>query len=72
MAGNFNIIEDIGVLGTSGGWDIHLTRVSWYGRAPKYDIRPWDDDMETCGKGISLSDDQAQELLKLLKSEFED
>lgn len=72
MADNFIVQDDLGVLGEKGDKDIHLAKVSWYGREAKYDIRPWDWNMSTPGKGISLSYDEAYELYNLLKEEFDD
>ena len=49
----FEIIEDFGAFG-EGKWQKHLTLIKWGGNNPKYDIRPWNDDMTKCGKGVTL------------------
>lgn len=67
----FEIEEDLGVIGQRGNWELHLSKVSWNGRKAKYDLRTWDEDMSTPGKGITLSDDEAQLLKDMLKKEFE-
>lgn len=63
----YEIIEEIGVLSENArGWRKELNKVSWNGRPPKYDIRDWSEDHEKMGKGITLTDDEAEALKKLL------
>lgn len=63
----YEIIEEIGVLSENArGWRKELNKVSWNGRPPKYDIRDWSEDHEKMGKGITLSDEEAEALKKLL------
>ncbi|EAD5400729.1 YdbC family protein [Listeria monocytogenes] len=63
----YEIIEEIGVLSENArGWRKELNKVSWNGRSPKYDIRDWSEDHEKMGKGITLTDDEAEALKKLL------
>lgn len=38
-----------------GGWSLELNQVSWNGRAPKYDLRPWSPDHQKMGKGVTLT-----------------
>lgn len=71
MENKYEILEDMGVLGSKGSMEIHLTKTSWFGKEASFDIRPWLDDMSRCGKGITLNDDQAFALYQLLKKEFE-
>ncbi len=69
----FEIIKEIGVLSESGtGWRKELNMVSWNGRKPKYDIRDWDEEHEKMGKGITLNDEEAECLFRLLAEEFEE
>ena len=64
----YEIKKTIGVLSTStAGWRKELNLVSWNGGEPKYDIREWAPDHEKMGKGITLTEEEAQELLKLLQ-----
>ena len=64
----YDIINKIGVISTAkGGWTKELNLISWNGGEPKFDIRQWAPDHEKMGKGISLSKEEAQELLKLLQ-----
>ncbi|EAC3779555.1 hypothetical protein MY47_04610 [Listeria monocytogenes] len=63
----YEIIEEIGVLSeNTRGWRKELNKVSWNGRPPKYDIRDWSEDHEKMGKGITLTDEEAEVLKKLL------
>lgn len=63
----YEIIEEIGVLSENErGWRKELNKISWNGRPPKYDIRDWSEDHEKMGKGITLTDEEAEVLKKLL------
>lgn len=63
----YEIIEEIGVLSENArGWRKELNKISWNGRPPKYDIRDWSEDHEKMGKGITLTDEEAEVLKKLL------
>ncbi len=63
----YEIIEEIGVLSENArGWRKELNKVSWNGRPSKYDIRDWSEDHEKMGKGITLTDEEAEVLKKLL------
>lgn len=65
----YEIVEEIGVISENAkGWRKELNLVSWNSAAPKYDIRDWAPEHEKMGKGITLSDDEAQELKKILAS----
>lgn len=72
MANDFSykVTEEIGVIGnpTPSGWTTQLNLVSWNGKEPKLDIRPWNEDHSRMGKGISLSMEEATELSILLNS----
>ena len=65
----YEIKNKIGVISTAkGGWMKELNLISWNDGEPKFDIRQWAPDHEKMGKGIRLSKEEAQELLKLLQS----
>lgn len=65
----YEIVEEIGVISESPkGWKKEVNRISWNGGAPKLDIRDWAPEHEKMGKGITLTDDEAQELLSILQS----
>ena len=65
----FEIVKEIGVLSESpSGWKRELNMVSWNGRAPKYDIRDWDENHEKMGKGITLSQEEIEILVDLIEN----
>ena len=69
MAGEikYEIIEELGVLSESAkGWTKELNLISWNGGAPKYDIRDWAPEHEKMGKGVTLSEEEAKALYKIL------
>ena len=64
----FEIKKEIGVLSESAkGWRKELNLVSWNGAEAKYDIREWAPEHEKMGKGITLTKEEADKLLVLLK-----
>lgn len=63
----YEIVEEIGILSENArGWTKELNKVSWNGAAPKYDLRDWAPDHEKMGKGITLTEEEAQKLKELL------
>ena len=62
----FSIIKDFGGFG-DGKWQKHLTLIKWGKNQPKYDIRPWNEDMTKCGKGITLDDAESLDLQSLIE-----
>ncbi|TMN21959.1 YdbC family protein [Lentibacillus cibarius] len=65
---NYEIKETIGVLSESPkGWTKELNIVSWNDREPKYDLRDWSPDKEKMGKGITMTEEELENLKKLLK-----
>ena len=65
----FEIVKHIGVLSEgNNGWKKELNLGSWNDRAPKYDIRDWDENHEKMGKGITLSEDEIQNLVNLMNN----
>lgn len=62
------VIENhIGVLSeTKSGWKTELNFISWNDRPAKYDIRPWSEDHEKMGKGITLTGEELVKLRDLL------
>lgn len=64
----FEIIETLGVISTSSkGWTTEVNRVSWNDKPAKIDIRDWSPDHEKVGKGITLTDEEAQALKEILE-----
>ena len=66
----FEIIKDFGAFG-EGEWQKHLTFIKWGNNKPKFDIRPWNSDMTKCGKGFTLTDADAFDLISLLEEALE-
>lgn len=69
----YEIVKELGVIAEgSRGWTKEINLVSWNDGKPKYDIRDWAPDHERMGKGVSLTEVEAKELLALLKKTFEE
>ena len=67
----YEIVKEIAVLSTSeSGYTKEINLISWNGKEPKYDIRTFSPNREKCGKGITLTVDEAAALLKALQEEF--
>ena len=61
------IVRHIGNLSESSrGWTKELNIISWNGGVPKLDIRDWAPEHEKMGKGITLSEEEAEKLASLL------
>ena len=66
------IIESYGIFSreysykSAKNWIKELNLISWNGRPPKLDIRNWRRDHAKCGKGIAITTQEAEELVKLL------
>lgn len=63
------IVKELAVLSRSeSGYTKEINLVSWNGAEPKYDIRSWSPEREKCGKGITLTESEARNLLTALKA----
>ncbi|MBQ8933916.1 MAG: hypothetical protein IJ061_06500 [Lachnospiraceae bacterium] len=61
------IVRHLTVLGTSSGsWNKELNLVSWNGRDAKLDVRDWPADHGKCGKGTTLTYEEARDLCRAL------
>lgn len=66
------IVKEIAVLSRSeSGYTKEINLVSWNGAEAKYDIRSWSPDREKCGKGITLTETEAEKLLAELQTALE-
>ena len=65
----FEVIEKIATLSSSGDYTTELNRVSFNGYPAKLDLRKWKDGKPL--KGITLKDDEAYSLLTALKTILE-
>ena len=67
----FNLLEHIGVLSRKdSGWTREVNIVSWNGAPAKLDIREWNPEHERMSKGITLFEEEAETLTRLLMSKF--
>jgi hypothetical protein len=66
----YEITEDIAVLGEANGRLLEVNMVSWQGRPAKVDIRRWSEDHQYMGKGIAMTEDEARNLYKALKERY--
>lgn len=67
----YEIRQEIAVLSRSGsGYTKEINLISWNGAEPKYDIRSFSPDRERCGKGITLTETEAKQLLEALQAHF--
>ena len=67
----YEIVKEFAVLSTSeSGYTKEINLISWNGKEPKYDIRTFSPNREKCGKGITLTADEAAVLLKALQEEL--
>lgn len=65
------IVKELAVLSRSeSGYTKEINLVSWNGTEPKYDIRSWSPEREKCGKGITLTESEAKNLLAALQAEI--
>ena len=68
----YEVIEEISVLSENNkGYTKELNLISYNGADPKYDIRSWSpedsDEGKRMGKGITLNEEEMQELYIALK-----
>ena len=66
----YKVLEECGTISTNAkGYSLKLRYISWNGKTPKYDLRTWkeDENGEKCGKGITLTGNELEALLNILK-----
>ncbi len=64
---HFDLMEHIGVIGKrDNGWTKEVNLVAWNGGKPKVDVRDWDAEHERMSKGITLFEEEAENLAKVL------
>lgn len=69
---SYDIKESIAILSEKNGYTKELNLISYGGRPAKYDIRDWytdEDGNKKMMKGITLSKEEAKELLEALSGE---
>ena len=71
----YEVLEECGTISKRGDYDLKLRWLAWNGKEPKYDLRPWkidEDGDEVCGKGITLSGEELEDLGKLIAEMMEE
>ena len=64
----YEIVKEIAVLSTSdSGYTKEINLISWNGKEAKYDIRSFSPNREKCGKGVTLTEAEAEKLLAALE-----
>lgn len=64
----YEIVKEIAVLSTGeSGYTKEINLISWNGKEPKYDIRNFSPNREKCGKGVTLTEAEAEKLLAALE-----
>ncbi|HFD1594130.1 seryl-tRNA synthetase [Enterococcus faecium] len=66
---SYEIVEEIAILSENNkGWRKELNLVSWNGRPPKFDLRDWALDHEKMGKGLTLTNEEFEQLQKAIEN----
>lgn len=64
----YEITERIAILSEKGVWTKELNKVSWNDRPAKFDLRDWNHEEGKMGKGITLNDEEMQNLKQVLNA----
>ncbi len=65
----FEITKKMGILSENAkGWTKEVNMVSWNERKPKLDIREWSPDHDKMAKGITLTHEETEQLIEILKN----
>lgn len=68
----FEITQELGVISENAkGWQRELNMVSWNDREPKFDIRDWAPEHKRMSKGISMTEEEMEALVKLYNARNE-
>ena len=68
---HFDLMEQIGVLSIKdNGWAREVNIVAWNGGTAKVDIREWDPKHVRMSKGVTLFEEEAETLTKLLAARY--
>ena len=67
----FDLMERIGVLSKKeNGWTREVNIVAWNDGPGKVDIREWDPDHKRMTRGVTLFEDEAEKLTKILARRY--
>lgn len=61
------VFEEYGEPFGDKGWQFRLTKTSWNGREPKFDLRQWSPDGEKYSKGLTFTDSELYDLLSAIE-----
>jgi hypothetical protein len=64
----YEIVERIAVLSEKGKWTKELNIVSWSGRPGKYDLRDWNHEEEKMRKGVTITNEELENLREVLNA----
>lgn len=67
----YDVVKNIGIIADNGAWETQVNMISWNHGAPKFDIRKWNVETDRMSKGISLTESEARELVRVLTKYFE-
>lgn len=67
----YEIKSNLGTL-SDGVWAPQLNIISWNHRKPSYDLRKWNTEDGSMGKGITLTEDELRALRDILNEYFEE
>ena len=67
----FEVIKTLGIISEGRDrngepWNKEINIVSWNGRQPKVDIREWDVNHTHMGRGVTLTDEEAEQVCMIL------
>ena len=68
----YDVVKNIGIIADNGTWETQVNMISWNHGTPKFDIRKWNVETDRMSKGISLTESEARELVKVLTKYFEE
>lgn len=67
----YDILKTLGIIcETRDGWHKEINIVSWNNGQPKVDIRDWSPDHKKMGRGINLTDAEAEKVCMVLHNYF--
>lgn len=72
---NYTVLEECGtVQARKGGYELKLRYMQWNDHDPVYDLRPWkvNDQGEVCGKGITLTGEELENLGNIIAKMMEE
>lgn len=68
---SYEIQEHVGVIAKyTNGWAKEINKVAWNGSDAKFDIRDWDEKHEHMSRGITLREDEMQNLFGIMSDWF--